>query len=169
MRTFPDKSSDHTAADAAPHWFVYCIVLGTGGLLSLMVQLNGTLARFSNSFYSSWVAHGTGMIAAFIILVIVRKYRVLPIRGAKALPFWAYLGGIAGAITVILTSHGVNSPVGLAGTLALGLVGQAFFGLIADRFGLLGLPKRPLRIHDFAALCLVLMGSMVILFSRTIG
>lgn len=169
MKTFQAKANDPTTEETVTHWLVYCIVLGTGGLLSLMVQLNGTLARFSNSFYSSWVAHGSGMVAALIILVIVRKYRVLPLRGAKAVPFWAYLGGIAGAITVILTSHGVNSPVGLAGTLALGLVGQAFFGLIADRFGLLGLPKRRLRIHDFAALCLVLMGSMVILYSRTLG
>lgn len=131
-----------------------------------MVHLNGELARFGNSLYSSWVAHGTGMIVAIAILLVIRRYRVLPSSGIGSVPLWAYLGGIAGAITVVLTSQAVNSPVGLAGTLALGLVGQAFFGIVADRFGLLGLQNRQPRMHDFIALFLVLAGSMLILFAR---
>lgn len=73
-------------------------------------------------------------------------------------PWWAYLGGISGAATVILTSTAVNSPLGLSGTLALGLAGQVAFSVAADSWGLFGLPKRHPDTQDIVALGLVVMG-----------
>jgi len=78
-------------------------------------------------------------------------------------PLWAYLGGISGAVTVMLTSFAVNSPIALSGTLALGLAGQVGFGLAADRWGLFGLPARRPGGRDFAALGLILAGSLLII------
>ena len=86
--------------------------------------------------------------------------------GRKApAPFWAYLGGISGAATVVLSSFAVNSPVGLPGTMALGLAGQLAFSASADKWGLFGLQKRSLTARDFAALALVLTGSTLIILS----
>jgi len=82
--------------------------------------------------------------------------------GAPA-PIWAYAGGLAGAATVVMTSTAVNSPLALAGTLSLGLVGQAAFSLAADRYGLFGLPRRMPGLADLAGLGLIVLGSVVIL------
>ncbi len=68
-----------------------------------------------------------------------------------------------GAATVMLTSTDVNSPLALAGTLALGLVGQVVLSLAADFWGLLGLPRRRLEWRDAAAVLLIGGGSMVII------
>jgi transporter family-2 protein len=113
----------------------------TGGLLTFMVHLNGELARYGNPLFSSWTAHGTGMVAAIILLFALYRRRTPTARKTGRAPLWAYLGGVSGAATVILTSTAVNSPLGLSGTLALGLAGQVAFSLAADSWGLFGLPK----------------------------
>lgn len=84
-------------------------------------------------------------------------------------PAWAYLGGVSGAATVILASTAVNTPVGLSGTLALGLAGQVIFSLAADTWGFFGLPKRRPDARDLATLGLILAGSALIIFARDVA
>lgn len=139
---------------------------GTGGLLTLMIHFNGELGRYGNALFSSWAAHGTGTVAALLFLAILyRGRRATADKPAGKAPLWAYLGGISGAATVMLTSTTVNSPLALSGTLALGLAGQVVFSLAADRWGLFGLPKRIPGPRDLAALALIVGGStLIILF-----
>ncbi|WHO75948.1 DMT family transporter [Rhizobium sp. BT03] len=150
-----------------PHPIYFIGAFATGGLLTFMVHLNGELARYGNPLFSSWTAHGTGMVAAVILLLaLYRRRRPMAGKTGRA-PLWAYLGGVSGAATVILTSTAVNSPLGLSGTLALGLAGQVAFSLAADNWGLFGLPKRRPDIRDIAALGLVVTGgALIILFGR---
>lgn len=138
---------------------------GTGGLLTLMVYFNGELGRYGNALFSSWAAHGTGTIAAVILLAVLWRRRPTATEGKPRAPLWAYLGGLSGGATVMLTSTAVNTPLALAGTLALGLAGQVAFGLAADRWGLFGLPRRDLSPRDVGALALIIAGSaLIILF-----
>ncbi|OWO95854.1 hypothetical protein B5E41_07445 [Rhizobium esperanzae] len=155
--------------DAArhPHPIYFAGAFATGGLLTFMVHLNGELARYGSPLFSSWTAHGTGMVAAIILLLLVhRRRRSKPEQGLRA-PLWSYLGGLSGAATVMLTSTTVNSPLGLSGTLALGLAGQVVFSLAADSWGLFGLQKRHPDTCDMVALGLVVAGAaLIILFGR---
>lgn len=141
--------------------------IGTGGLLTLMVLFNGTLAAFTTPFFSSLAAHGTGTIAAVIALFFLGRGVARP--GIGPAPLWAYLGGISGAVTVMLTSVTVNSVLALSGTLALGLAGQVVFGLLADRFGLFGLPRRTPSTQDIGAVVLIVGGSLLIIFSGALA
>jgi bacterial/archaeal transporter family-2 protein len=140
---------------------------GTGGLLTLMVLFNGEMAAFTTPFFSSLAAHGTGTVAAALALLIIGR-KVTTSTAGRA-PLWAYLGGISGAVTVMLTSVTVNSVLALSGTLALGLAGQVVFGLAADRFGLFGLPRRQPTLRDIGALALIVGGSLLIIFSEVLG
>jgi bacterial/archaeal transporter family-2 protein len=141
--------------------------VGTGGLLTLMIHFNGELGRYGNALFASWGAHGTGTVAALIFLAILYrrpKAGAAPNPGAtRRAPLWAYLGGLSGAATVMLTSVTVNSALALSGTLALGLAGQVVFSLAADRWGLFGLPKRRPGARDLLALALILAGSAIII------
>ena len=147
--------------------FDMCVAVGTGGLLTLMVLFNGALAAFTTPFFSSLAAHGTGTIAAAIALIFLGRKAAAAFT-ARA-PLWAYLGGISGAITVMLTSITVNSMLALSGTLALGLAGQVMFGLLADQFGLLGMPRRTPTLRDLGALVLIVGGSLLIIFSPALA
>lgn len=69
----------------------------------------------------------------------------------------------------MLSSTAVNSALALSGTLALGLVGQAGFSLLSDRFGWFGLPRRRIKVADLGALALILAGSGLIIFSQRLA
>ncbi|KAB0680815.1 DMT family transporter [Aureimonas leprariae] len=139
----------------------------TGCLLTLMVYLNGELARFGGAMFASWTAHGVGLLAAAAFLALAFRSRRRGAGTASKAPVWACLGGLSGAATVLATSTAVNSRIGLSGTLALGLAGQALFALAADRWGLFSLPVRKPDRFDALSLVLILAGSaLIILFAR---
>lgn len=132
----------------------------TGGLLTLMVWFNGTLAAHGSLLFASWVPHLTGSVVAIAVLLILRPRPASPVRA----PWWAYLGGISGAFTVMLTSFTMNTPLAISGTIALGLAGQMIFSLIADKWGMMGLPQRDPTGRDVLALSLILSGALILIF-----
>ncbi len=140
--------------------FHFAAAFGTGGLLSLMVLFNGTLAAYGSLFFASWVPHLTGTVAALLFLIVLRPKRAETARP----PLWVYLGGVSGAITVMLTSATLNSALALSGTIALGLAGQMIFSLFADMRGLFGLPQRMPVARDYLSLTLIIAGSLVLIF-----
>ncbi|MCB5200185.1 transporter family-2 protein [Loktanella sp. DSM 29012] len=142
------------------HPLAFLAAFGAGGLLSLMVLFNGTLAQYGSLLFSSWVPHATGTVAALIALAILRPGRTSRVRP----PLWSYAGGLSGAVTVMATSYALNTPLALSGTLAIGLAGQMVFSLIADARGLFGLRQRMPSARDMAALALIVTGSLVLIF-----
>lgn len=157
-----------TATATRPTLIPVLAAFATGCLLTLMVHFNGELGRYGGPVFASWAAHGTGTAAAAIWLSLgwaAARSSPFATEGRAPAPLWAYLGGISGAVTVILTSMTVNSPLALSGTLALGLAGQVGFGLVADRWGLFGMPRRTADLRDYAALALIVAGSAVIILS----
>ncbi len=125
-----------------------------------MVLFNGTLAAYGSLFFASWVPHLTGTVAALLFLLILKPKRAEAARP----PLWVYLGGVSGAITVMLTSAALNSALALSGTIALGLAGQMVFSLFADIRGLFGLPQRTPTPRDYIALFLIIAGSLILIF-----
>ena len=138
----------------------FAAAFGAGGLLSLMVLFNGTLAAYGSLFFASWVPHLTGTVAALLFLMILRPKRAETTRP----PLWVYLGGISGGVTVMLTSATLNSALALSGTIALGLAGQMVFSLFADMRGLFGLPQRTPTVRDYLALSFIIAGSLILIF-----
>lgn len=143
-----------------PRFIHYLGAFAAGGLISLMLLTNGTLAQYGSLLFSSWVPHFTGTILAIVILLVLRPARVSP----KRPPLWAYLGGVSGGLTVVATSAAMNSALALSGTIALGLAGQIVFSLFADARGLFGLPQRFPKWRDFAGLFLIVAGALVLIF-----
>ncbi|WP_322891841.1 MULTISPECIES: DMT family transporter [unclassified Yoonia] len=144
----------------APRLLHLAAAFAAGCLLSLLVLLNGTLASYGSLLFSSFVPHFTGTLAAIVFLLVLRPKRAQTVRP----PLWAYLGGIAGGVTVMLTSATMNSALALSGTIALGLAGQMVFSLFADIRGLFGLPQRMPKWRDYLALALIAAGSMILIF-----
>ncbi len=142
----------------------FLLAFASGGLLTLMVLFNGQFARAGTPLFASWMAHGTGTLAALVFLGLF-ALRHRPQRLLGPAPGWSFLGGLSGAVTVVLTSATVNGPLALSGTLALGLVGQSLFSLGADRFGWFGLPRRPVSRAGMGAFGLILAGSFLIIFA----
>jgi len=140
--------------------------IGAGVLLALMISTNSYLASYNSPLFAAWLAHGTGAIAAWLLLkIFLWRKKPAPASQTKA-PWWSYLGGIPGALTVLLAAITVNSPLGLAGSLALMLAGQILFALFSDALGLFGVLKRRLSLRDLAALLLIFAGSAILIINR---
>lgn len=77
------------ARNSHPIYFIGAFA--TGGLLTFMVHLNGELARYGNPLFSSWTAHGTGMVAAVILLLALYRRRAPMVGTTDSAPLWAYL------------------------------------------------------------------------------
>jgi transporter family-2 protein len=147
-------------------WF---LAFAGGLLLALMVNTNSLLARHTTPVFTSWVSHGLGAAAAVILVLVFA--RVFGARGQvqkppsrTRMPLWFYLGGIPGAVTVILSAITVNSPLTLSGAIAFMLVGQVVFGIASDSFGLFRTLKRRIVAADVLGALAVLVGSALILF-----
>jgi transporter family-2 protein len=149
------------SSQSTPRILDFIGAFATGGLLTLMVWFNGTLAITGTLLFASWVPHVTGSVLAIIVLLALRPAIAKP---TTKIPWWAYLGGISGAVTVMLTSAAINSSLAISGTIALGLAGQMIFSLIADKWGMMGLPQRNPTSRDMMALTLIMTGSVVLIF-----
>ena len=118
----------------------YFIAIGIGALISLLVTANGGLAESFGSYSATVAIHIIGLLAASVI-VAARRQRLIP-RQKITLLF--YLGGAVGVGTTLFNNLAFGF-VSISALLALSLFGQTCTSLIVDQFGLLGMPKRPLR------------------------
>lgn len=128
-----------------------------GLLLALMIAQNGALARATDPWLGSWLAHGVGTLVAALLWWLAPR----PPQ-PEAAPPWAWLGGLPGALTVVLAALCLNSPLGMAGTLALLLLGQLLFGALCDARGWFGLTRRSPSGKDALAALLVMAGALFI-------
>jgi len=146
----------------------WILALAAGSILAVMIDYNSLLARHSTPLFASWLAHGIGSIVALFFIAVGTKVfrnakREVKQQAVKG-PLWIYLGGIPGALIVVLAAITVNSSLGLSGALALMLVGQVLFGILSDHFGFFGVPKRSFILTDFFVVLSVLSGSGILIF-----
>ena len=135
----------------------------SGAILALATDWNSQLARHATPLFASFVAHGVGTVASVALFLALPAWRKPAARAAGRAPFWAWLGGLPGAMTVALATVTILGPLGLAGTLAAMLVGQMLFGVLTDRFGWLGLERRRLDPRTIAGLALVVVGGGLVI------
>jgi transporter family-2 protein len=64
----------------------------------------------------------------------------------------------------MLTSATMATSLAISGTIALGLAGQMIFSLIADKWGMMGLPQRDPTRREMVALALIMGGSVILVF-----
>lgn len=139
--------------------------IASGGLLAIAIYLNGELSRYTTPFYSSMIVHGIGLAGSWLLWKLLFKGEGLIPFSSKA-PKWAYLGGVGGAMIVVLSNITVNSPIGLVGSLSLMILGQTIFAILFDVNGWAGMQKRRLYQADFLQLGCILVGAVLIVFFK---
>ncbi len=136
-----------------------------GGCLALMVLINGILSRYTNPFFSSLIVHVAGLAGSFILWLIINSHRK-GILFSKEAPLWAYTGGVAGSLTVVISNIVVNSPLGLAGSLSCLILGQTSAALLFDYTGFIVETRRTPGVRDIIRLLCILTGALLIINSR---
>lgn len=135
--------------------------LAGGALVAAQAPINArlrlTLASPLGSGLVSFVIGTLLLVAA--VAVVGEGGAVL--SGLGGGPWWAYLGGLCGAVFVVATL--VAAPrVGVTTTFVAVIAGQVAAAALIDRFGWLGQPAVPLDTARVVA-ALLLVASLVLL------
>ena len=132
-----------------------------GAMLPIQVLLNARLAQgFGNALWATTVSFVVGTLGLLAFIAATRQLGAANWSGALGLPWWAWAGGLMGAVYVSLTI--VTVPVlGATALVVLLVLGQMVAGTLLDHFGVLTEAK-PITLVKSAGLGLVLLGTWLV-------
>jgi len=108
---------------------------------------------------AAFVSFAVGTAALGILAVVLQTRPDM--AASRALPWYAWVGGLYGAIFVVAAAWGVPR-LGVATTIILMVAGQLLLSVALDHFGAMGMPKQPISWGRVAGVGLVLAGVLLV-------
>lgn len=142
---------------------IFSILLAFGAGVSIVIQqaLNSNLRTELNSAaWSGFVSYSAGL-ACMALLVIALREPLPPVGVMARIPWWAWTGGVFGAIFIGLGIMLVPK-LGAATFIALLVAGQMIGSVVFDHFGWLGLAQRPIDMSRVIGVLLLIAGVVLI-------
>lgn len=139
---------------------VFLTLLLAGAATALQGPTNARLVTAVGSpLNAAFVSFAVGTVALGLLAMILQAR---PDVGAmKALPWWAWMGGLYGCAFVVSAAWGVPR-LGVATTITVMIAGQLLLSLALDHFGALGVEKQPLSLGRIAGIALVIGGVVLV-------
>ncbi|MBL6456252.1 DMT family transporter [Belnapia sp. T6] len=139
------------------------VLLAIGAGVSIVVQqvLNSNLrTALSSAAWSGFVSYLVGVVCMALLALALRD--PIPSVGVAArIPWWAWSGGLFGAIFIGLSILLVPQ-LGAATFIALLVTGQMLASVAFDHFGWLGLAQRPIDVTRLIGVALLIGGVVLI-------
>ena len=143
-----------------PMLFSLIAVVLAGGATALQAPTNARLMTAVGSpVNAALVSFAVGTVALAMLALIGQTRPDL--AAAKALPWYAWIGGLYGVIFVVAATWGVPR-LGVALTITLMVAGQLLVGLVLDHFGAFGQPVQPMNLGRVAGVALVIAGVVMV-------
>ena len=143
-----------------PALFSMIAVVLAGGATALQAPTNAKLmGAVGSPVNAAFVSFAVGTVALGLLALALQTR---PDVGAmKALPWWAWMGGLYGCAFVVSAAWGVPR-LGVATTITVMIAGQLLLSLALDHFGALGVEKQPLSLGRIAGVALVIGGVVLV-------
>ena len=143
-----------------PSLIAILVVVLAGGATALQAPTNARLASaVASPVNAAFISFAVGTTVLGVVAALMQTRPDM--AAARALPWYAWLGGVYGACFVVAAAWGVPR-LGVAMTITLMVGGQLLLSLILDHFGALGVPRQPLNIGRIAGVGLVLAGVLLV-------
>lgn len=140
---------------------LYLAALGAGISVAVQQVLNGSLRASLNSpAWAGFASYLGGLITMVVVLLAMRE-QAPSWKLVTATPWWAWSGGILGAVFILLVILLLPS-LGAATLLALVVAGQMTAAVLMDHFGAFGLAQQSLSISRLLGVALVIAGVVLI-------
>jgi transporter family-2 protein len=131
-----------------------------GAMLAIQAPTNAFLAKAAgspvNAALVSFVVGAAGLLIAAVALGARPS-----VAAAREMPWYAWTGGIYGAIFVAVAAFAAPR-MGVTFFLTVAIAGQLLTALLLDRFGVLGLPRVDFSPARLAGVALVLGGVLLV-------
>jgi len=143
-----------------PSLFAMLAVVFGGAATALQAPTNAKMMTAVGSpVNAAFVSFAVGTAALGILAVVLQTRPDM--AASRALPWYAWIGGLYGAIFVVAAAWGVPK-LGVATTITLMVAGQLLLSLALDHFGVMDVPKQPLNLGRVAGVALVLAGVLLV-------
>lgn len=133
--------------------------------LAILAGVAASLQGAANAGLSRAVGLGAALVINTLV-VLAGSLALWAATGART-SFWApgvpwtlYLGGVCGFV-IIASMAFVFPKIGAAYAVALMIGGQCAAALVADHFGVLGMPRDPVTAQRLVGVALVATGAVV--------
>ncbi len=145
--------------NAAPYLIMFAVMLA-GGATALQAPLNARMATgVSGPINAAFVSFAVGTAALGIMAAIAHARP--DVVAAKALPIYAWMGGLCGVVFVVAAAWSVPR-LGVATTITLMVAGQLLVGLVLDHLGAFDAPRSPISLAKVAGVALVFCGVLLV-------
>jgi bacterial/archaeal transporter family-2 protein len=141
--------------------WLYPIIIVAGALQAWGPPMNGALR---NSLTNPWLASVVSFlpVVAFLSCVFLCAPRPLPTaQGLNAMPWWAPLGGLVGALAVVAGLLFVGR-VGAGALAGLTITANILMSVVIDKYGWFGMDVHPLSGGRIAGATLMVAGIALI-------
>jgi transporter family-2 protein len=135
------------------------VVLG-GAATALQAPTNAKMmGAVGSPVNAAFVSFAVGTAALGLVAVALQ---VRPdLAASRALPWYAWIGGLYGAMFVVAAAWGVPR-LGVATTIILMVAGQLVLSVVLDHFGVMGMPKQPISWGRVVGVLMVLGGVLMV-------
>ncbi|MBL0938087.1 MAG: DMT family transporter [Gemmatimonadaceae bacterium] len=136
------------------------LILGAGTLIAIQGPINATLMRaVGSSVNAALISFLVGTLA----LIVVAMWQRTAADGAlvRALPWWAWVGGLCGAVFVAVAAYAAPR-IGVANMLTLSVAGQLITAIVLDHRGAFGVPQQSVSGGRIVGILLVVVGAVLV-------
>lgn len=142
-------------------WIAMVAAVLLGGLVTLQPLMNAILSRALGSPYGATAISILVAGIGAVVMVAITGRGDMSRATLATVPWWVYLAGFIG--TVFVLGGVVLAPVtGALVFFICVIAGQLAGALLADHFGLLGLPLRPASLERLLGVALVIGGALLV-------
>jgi transporter family-2 protein len=141
------------------------LALAAGAVLPVQGAVNALLrADLGAPFVVATISFVVAMLGMAAVLAFALLALQAPrphVRTLASMPWWGWLGGIAGALYVTTVFTAIPA-IGAAAAIGLTVAGQQIASVFVDRHGLMRLPQRPVSSLRLAGVAALLLGVALI-------
>ncbi len=138
---------------------IIAVVIG-GAATALQAPTNAKMmGAVGSPVNAAFVSFAVGTAALGLLAVILQTRPDM--AASRALPWYAWVGGLYGAIFVVAAAWGVPR-LGVATTIILMVAGQLLLSVALDHFGAMGMPKQPISWGRVAGVLMVVGGVLMV-------
>lgn len=131
-----------------------------GSLVALQAPTNAMLSRaVASPVNAALISFAVGF-AALMVVALALGARPSP-AAVKALPWYAWTGGLYGAVFVAVAAFAAPR-LGITFFLTVGIAGQLAMALFLDKVGAFGLSAQEISLQRVGGLILVLAGCWLV-------
>ncbi len=145
-------------------WYLYLVAVAAGIANAIEPGQNATLAKgLGNPMLAGLVCFSLSL-AIFAASLFVRRGGWPEADAIKSVPWWAWAGGVLGAV-IVLAQLTVSEPIGAAAFLACVVTAGVIGSVLLDHFGLVGFERHPAGRYRVVGSGLMILGvALVALF-----